>query len=95
MNTILSADSITKSYRVGRGDLNVLKGINLDIEQAEVCAIMGASGSGKSTLLQILGLMDNCDSGSIKLNGDEISQLNSRRAAKFRAEKIGFVFQQF
>jgi ABC-type lipoprotein export system ATPase subunit len=93
--TLLQASSITKSYKVGRGELHVLKGLDFELQQAEVCAIMGSSGSGKSTLLQILGLMDNCDSGSIKFNGKEVSQLSAKKSAMMRAEKLGFVFQQF
>jgi len=93
--TLLQASAITKSYKVGRGELHVLKGLNFELQPSEVCAIMGSSGSGKSTLLQILGLMDNCDSGSIKLNGNEISKLSAKKSAMMRAEQLGFVFQQF
>lgn len=92
---LLRATGITKSYKMGRGTLQVLKGLDFELQIGEVCAIMGSSGSGKSTLLQILGLMDRCDSGSIQLNGKDIAQLNSKKSALLRAEQLGFVFQQF
>lgn len=93
--TLLQASALNKSYKVGRGELHVLQGLDFELQPGEVCAIMGASGSGKSTLLQVLGLMDDCDSGSILLNGNEISKLSSKKSALLRAEKLGFVFQQF
>ena len=75
--------------------LHVLKDINLDIERGELVSIMGASGSGKSTLLNILGILDNYDSGSYILDGVLIKNLSENRAAELRNKMIGFVFQSF
>ncbi|MBD5192267.1 MAG: ABC transporter ATP-binding protein [Barnesiella sp.] len=85
---------INKTYP-GIVPLHVLKGINLHIEKGELVSIMGASGSGKSTLLNILGILDNYDSGEYFLNGTLIKNLSENRAAELRNRMIGFVFQSF
>lgn len=85
---------INKTY-FGAQPLHVLKGINLDIEEGEFVSIMGASGSGKSTLLNILGILDNYDSGEYTLAGTLIKDLSERRAAEYRNNMIGFIFQSF
>mgnify|MGYP003212097171 FL=1 len=85
---------INKTYNNGQ-PLHVLKGINLDIEQGEFVSIMGASGSGKSTLLNILGILDNYDSGEYTLAGTLIKDLSETRAAEYRNHFIGFIFQSF
>lgn len=85
---------INKTY-FGAQPLHVLKGINLDIEKGEFVSIMGASGSGKSTLLNILGILDNYDSGEYRLNDVLIKDLSERRAAEYRNHMIGFIFQSF
>ena len=85
---------INKTY-FGAQPLHVLKGINLDIDKGEFVSIMGASGSGKSTLLNILGILDNYDSGEYRLNGVLIKNLSERRAAEYRNHMIGFIFQSF
>ncbi len=85
---------INKTYE-GAQPLHVLKGINLDIDKGEFVSIMGASGSGKSTLLNILGILDNYDSGEYTLNGTLIKNLSETRAAEYRNRMIGFVFQSF
>ena len=85
---------INKTYQ-GAQPLHVLKGINLDIEKGEFVSIMGASGSGKSTLLNILGILDNYDSGEYLLNGVLIKILSETRAAEYRNKMIGFIFQSF
>ena len=85
---------INKTY-FGAQPLHVLKGITLDIEEGEFVSIMGASGSGKSTLLNILGILDNYDSGEYVLSGTLIKNLSERRAAEYRNKMIGFIFQSF
>lgn len=85
---------INKTYQ-GAQPLHVLKGINLDIEKGEFVSIMGASGSGKSTLLNILGILDNYDSGEYLLDNTLIKDLSETRAAEYRNRMIGFIFQSF
>ena len=85
---------INKTY-FGAQPLHVLKGVNLDIEEGEFVSIMGASGSGKSTLLNILGILDNYDSGEYYLAGKLIKGLSETKAAEYRNHMIGFVFQSF
>lgn len=87
--TIVKAENIKKSF----GELEVLKGINLNIEQGEVVSIVGASGAGKTTLLQILGTLDNPTSGRIEIDGTDVSKIGELELSKFRNQKIGFVFQ--
>jgi len=82
---MLEAKNIQKSF----GDLQVLKGINLEIQEAEVVSIIGKSGTGKSTLLHILGTLDDTDEGSLIIDGQEIQNLNPNQLAKFRNEKLG------
>ena len=85
---------INKTYQ-GAQPLHVLKGITLDIQKGEFVSIMGASGSGKSTLLNILGILDNYDSGSYELAGTQIWNLSESKAAEYRNRMIGFIFQSF
>ncbi len=80
---------------MGTNTLHVLKGINFDVKEGEMVSIMGSSGSGKSTLLNILGILDEADSGSYLLDGIPIKNLNEKIAAKYRNEFLGFVFQSF
>jgi len=87
--------NITKSYKTGKISYQVLKGINLEVEEEDFLAIMGASGSGKSTLLNIIGLLDKPNSGIYILDGQEVSKLNKKELAYLRNRKIGFVFQAF
>ncbi|MCM1028748.1 MAG: ABC transporter ATP-binding protein [Pseudoflavonifractor sp.] len=86
---MIKATGIRKSY----GSLEVLRGISLEIGQAEVVSIVGPSGAGKTTLLQILGSLDRPDCGSVTYDGQEIFTLSDSRLARFRNENIGFVFQ--
>jgi putative ABC transport system ATP-binding protein len=86
--------NINKTYHNG-APLHVLKGITLDIRKGEFVSIMGASGSGKSTLLNILGILDNYDSGDYYLNGTLIKNLSETRSAEYRNRMIGFIFQSF
>ncbi len=91
---IIELKNINKTYH-GAVPLHVLKGINLNIDKGELVSIMGASGSGKSTLLNILGILDNYDTGEYRLNNVLIKNLNENRAAELRNSMIGFVFQSF
>lgn len=85
---------INKTYNNG-SPLNVLKGISLDVDTGEMVSIMGASGSGKSTLLNILGILDDYDSGEYYLNGELIKNCSEAVAAQYRNNLIGFIFQSF
>ena len=91
---MIHLENINKTY-FGAQPLHVLKGINLDIEAGEFVSIMGASGSGKSTLLNILGILDNYDTGLYTLNGVRIWNLSESKAAEYRNRMIGFIFQSF
>ena len=91
---MIHLSAIHKTYQ-GAQPLHVLKGIDLDIANGEFVSIMGASGSGKSTLLNILGILDNYDTGEYILNGTLIKNLSERRAAEYRNRMIGFIFQSF
>ena len=91
---MIHLQDINKTY-FGAQPLHVLKGINLDIAKGEFVSIMGASGSGKSTLLNILGILDNYDSGTYELAGVPIWNLSERKAADYRNRMIGFIFQSF
>ncbi len=86
---IIKASDIHKSF----GQLEVLKGIDLEVEKGEIVAIVGASGAGKSTLLQILGTLSTPDSGSLEIDGTKVEMMSRDEAADFRCRKIGFVFQ--
>ena len=94
LNNMIELKDINKTY-FGAQPLHVLKGINLTIGDGEFVSIMGASGSGKSTLLNILGILDNYDTGEYRLGGTLIKDLTERRAAYYRNRMIGFVFQSF
>jgi len=91
---MIHLDDINKTY-FGAQPLHVLKGITLDIGAGEFVSIMGASGSGKSTLLNILGILDNYDTGEYWLDGTLIKNLSERKAAEYRNRMIGFIFQSF
>jgi putative ABC transport system ATP-binding protein len=92
---MINIKQIHKSYITGQSKLHVLRGIDLEIKAGEMVSIMGASGSGKSTLLNILGILDNYDSGEYQLDGTAIRKLNERKAAALRNQLLGFVFQSF
>ena len=91
---MITLKDINKTYP-GAVPLHVLKGINLHVDKGELVSIMGASGSGKSTLLNILGILDNYDSGEYRLDGKLIRNLSENDAAQYRNRMIGFVFQSF
>ena len=87
--SIITCNSLKKSY----GALQVLKGIDLSIEKGEIISIVGASGAGKTTLLTILGTLDTADEGILKINDQNLTEMNSRQLSAFRNKNIGFVFQ--
>ena len=92
---MIQLQGINKSYRLGHHDLHVLRDVDLTVEEGELVSIMGSSGSGKSTLLNILGILDEYDSGTYRLANTLIRDLSESRAAQYRNKLIGFVFQSF
>ncbi|HAW21424.1 MAG TPA: macrolide ABC transporter ATP-binding protein [Flavobacteriales bacterium] len=92
---MISLKNINKYYSTGNHELHVLKDVNLEIGSGELVSIMGSSGSGKSTLLNILGILDAYDSGSYHLDNTLIKSLSEKKAAQYRNEFIGFIFQSF
>ena len=92
---IVRVSDLTKQYKIGRQKVPALAGVSLDIHEGEFVALTGASGSGKSTLLQMIGGLDKPTSGTVEVNGVNISKLRDRALSKFRGQTIGFVFQFF
>ncbi|HMP84542.1 MAG TPA: ATP-binding cassette domain-containing protein, partial [Verrucomicrobiota bacterium] len=93
-SNLLELKDITKTYSAATaGGLSVLNGISLDVRRSESLAMVGPSGSGKSTLLQIIGTLDRPTSGTVTLDGRDLSQLNDQQIAEVRNRQIGFVFQ--
>jgi putative ABC transport system ATP-binding protein len=92
---LIRLERLNKSYQMGQAKLHVLKDISLTIEAGEFVSIMGSSGSGKSTLLNVLGILDDYDSGDYVLAGQLIQNLSERDAARYRNRFLGFVFQSF
>ena len=95
MPSIIHLEQIRKSYFMGKQEVSVLKGLNLDIDKNEYVALMGPSGSGKSTLMNILGCLDSPTAGRYILNGQDVSKMEDDDLAEVRNKEIGFVFQQF
>lgn len=92
---IISLKGVSKSYRMGDSRIDVLKGINLEMEQGGFIALEGPSGSGKSTLLNLCGLIDRADAGRIVIDQSDATDMSETELTLFRREKIGFVFQGF
>tara|TARA_Y100000758_G_C16043826_1_gene419137 strand:- start:276 stop:968 length:693 start_codon:yes stop_codon:yes gene_type:complete len=92
---MIQIKDLHKSYKMGPNSLHVLKGINFNVKEGELVAIMGSSGSGKSTLLNILGMLDLLDKGIYNLDGVPIKDLDETKAANYRNKFLGFVFQSF
>ncbi|QFZ54056.1 ABC transporter ATP-binding protein [Oceanihabitans sp. IOP_32] len=92
---MLKISQLHKSYPIGDSSLHVLKGIDLNVDEGEMVAIMGSSGSGKSTLLNIIGMLDEADEGEYILDGLPIKDLTEKKAAVYRNKFLGFIFQSF
>ena len=92
---MIKIKNLHKSYQMGKNSLHVLKGIDFEVMEGELVAIMGSSGSGKSTLLNIVGMLDNYDEGSYELGEVLIKKMDETKAAKYRNKFLGFVFQSF
>ncbi|HLO38340.1 MAG TPA: ATP-binding cassette domain-containing protein, partial [Lacibacter sp.] len=92
MQSVIHLEQLRKSYYLGKQELPVLKGIDLDINKNEFVALMGPSGSGKSTLMNILGCLDTLTDGKYVLNGNDVSKMNDNELAEIRNQEIGFVF---
>ena len=92
---IVRLEGVTKVYRMGKVEVQALRGVNLSVKRGEFIAILGPSGSGKSTILNMMGCLDKPTSGKVFIEGTDTSRLNDNELAALRREKIGFVFQQF
>jgi putative ABC transport system ATP-binding protein len=95
MDPLIRIENLVKSYTLGSKSVEVLKGISLEIQRGDLVSIVGKSGSGKSTLLNIIGILDNYDSGNYWFNSNLIKNINETEAAHYRNKFIGFVFQTF
>ncbi len=91
----LEISNIKKSFGEGENRVEVLKGINLSIEKGEICVLLGPSGSGKSTLLNIIGGIDNADSGFISINGEKTVDMNEKALSLYRRKHLGYIFQMY
>ncbi len=92
---IIDLTAVRRSYRSGNTHLEVLRGVTYSLRRGQWCCIYGASGSGKTTLLNLIGALERPDSGTIRIGGVDVSSFGRRAAARFRAERIGFVFQAY
>jgi putative ABC transport system ATP-binding protein len=92
---MIKLEGLTKVYPMGKRELTVLKGVNLEIKKGELVAVMGPSGSGKTTLLNLIGCLDKPTSGEYYFEGKEVSRLSGGELARIRGQKIGFIFQTF
>jgi putative ABC transport system ATP-binding protein len=95
MKTILRTENLTKSYKIGKLEVPALRGVSLEIKEGEFVAIMGPSGCGKSTLLHLLGGLLSPTSGTIVIDGEDLSKVSEAQRTDIRRRKIGFVFQRF
>ncbi|HET9298802.1 MAG TPA: ATP-binding cassette domain-containing protein, partial [Candidatus Polarisedimenticolaceae bacterium] len=93
--SLIRARNLDKTYRRGGEEIHVLQGLNLDVDRGEFVAFMGPSGSGKTTLLNLLGGLDVPSSGSITVDGDELTKMSRNRLTDWRARHVGFVFQMY
>ena len=95
MNNVIEVKDLNKIFVNGKQESHILKNINLTVKQGEFVSIMGPSGSGKSTLLYLLGGLDQPTTGSVMINGTDLSTLNDKKLSSMRNEEIGFVFQNY
>lgn len=95
METIVKLENIQKTYKLGTVEVPALRGLNFEIRKGEFTALIGSSGSGKTTLLNLIGCIDEPDSGTILIDDKNISELNENEKSLLRNEKIGFIFQSF
>lgn len=91
----IEINDIRKSYGSGESKVEVLKGINIGIEKGEFCVLLGPSGSGKSTLLNIIGGIDDADSGYISIDGEKTENMNERSLTEYRRKHLGYIFQMY
>ena len=94
-NMFLEIKGIRKSFGTGESHVDVLKGIDLDIEKGEFCVLLGPSGSGKSTLLNIIGGIDGADSGSITIQGERLEDMKEKKLSLYRRKHLGYIFQMY
>lgn len=93
MNTLVSLKGVTKAYSTGAREFRALDGVDLEIEKGKIVVVLGPSGAGKSTLLNLIGGMDSPTSGSIFVDGKDISHYKENELSRYRAENVGFIFQ--
>ncbi len=93
--SVIQLEDVTRVYKVGEVDTRALRGLTLNIEEGEFTAIVGPSGSGKTTVLQMMGCLDRPTSGSVEINGRDVTRLNDNQRAELRKGTIGFIFQFF
>jgi putative ABC transport system ATP-binding protein len=92
---IIEVENVTRVYRIGEVETRALNGVTLRIEEGEFTTLVGPSGSGKTTLLQLMGCLDKPNSGTVKVNGQDVTQFKANKRAEIRREMIGFIFQFF
>lgn len=95
MNNVIELQNVSKNYRLGSETVHAVRDVTLNVAAGDFVAIVGPSGSGKTTLLNLIGCVDKPDTGTLRLDGDEVNGLDERALTAIRARKIGFVFQQF
>jgi putative ABC transport system ATP-binding protein len=92
---LLELENLRKIYKIGQTEVNALNGINLQVDQNDMIAVMGTSGCGKTTLLHMIGVMDEPTSGTIRFQGKDVNRFSEKEKASYRCKNIGFVFQDF
>ena len=91
--SFIELESVYKKYQMGEVTINALDGVSFSVEEGELCMVVGPSGAGKTTVLNILGGIDACDDGKVRIGGDLVNQFNEKRLATYRRHDVGFVFQ--